>query len=304
MKILITGIHGFIGSQLAADLGNMHEIYGLAKSLTPVAGAKRIFSWDKLHSNDIPDVDVIIHLAGIAHDTTHHTPYHEFFRINTGLTTEIYDYFKKSEATTFMFFSSVATTHSVNGTLTETTEPKPSGAYGESKLEAEKYIAASPVPDCKRVYILRPCLTYGKGDKGNLALLRSAIKRFGLWPLGAFDNRRSFLSIDNLKFIIRKLLDKPVQSGIYNLCDDEPLSTNDIVRIISENIGRKTRIVNVNPHVISIIAYIGGILHLPLNPERLKKLTENFIVSNAKIKQALGIERLPVKAAEGFRNNH
>ena len=47
-------------------------------------------------------------------------------------------------------------------------------------------------------------------------------------------------------------------------------------------------------------AKLGGLLHLPLNPERLQKLTENYVSSNAKIKRALGIEKLPVRAKDGL----
>ena len=42
-------------------------------------------------------------------------------------------------------------------------------------------------------------------------------------------------------------------------------------------------------------------LHLPLNPERLRKLTEDYVSSNAKIKKALGVERMPVDARKGLQ---
>ena len=48
---------------------------------------------------------------------------------------------------------------------------------------------------------------------------------------------------------------------------------------------------------------MGGWLHLPLNPERLRKLTENYISSNEKIKKALGVERMPVDARKGLERS-
>lgn len=48
-------------------------------------------------------------------------------------------------------------------------------------------------------------------------------------------------------------------------------------------------------------AKVCGALHLPLNPERLRKLTENYVSSNAKIKKALGIDKMPVEAREGLK---
>lgn len=53
--------------------------------------------------------------------------------------------------------------------------------------------------------------------------------------------------------------------------------------------------------MIRLLAKTGDIFHLPLNSERLKKLTESYVVSNQKIKKALGIEKMPVSAEEGMK---
>ena len=53
--------------------------------------------------------------------------------------------------------------------------------------------------------------------------------------------------------------------------------------------------------LMNVAARLGDFLHLPLNSERLKKLTESYVVSNAKIKQALSISHMPVTANEGFK---
>ena len=54
--------------------------------------------------------------------------------------------------------------------------------------------------------------------------------------------------------------------------------------------------------IIELIAKVGNILPLPLNEERLEKLTEDYLVSNEKLKKALGIERMPISAKEGMVN--
>ena len=70
-------------------------------------------------------------------------------------------------------------------------------AYSQSKYQAEEYILAQKVPKGKRVYILRPVMVHGAGNKGNLNVLFGAVKRLGIWPLAAFENQRSFVSVEN-----------------------------------------------------------------------------------------------------------
>jgi nucleoside-diphosphate-sugar epimerase len=306
MNILITGIHGFVGSNLVEALKPHHTIYGLDIVTPDKGGIERTYTWDELAQ--VPSVDAIIHLAGKAHDTKNQSEAQVYFDVNTGLTQRIFDYFLQSEAKKFVFFSSVkAAADSVVGdVLTEEIVPNPVGPYGESKIAAEKYIQEhfdmKNVGESKRVYILRPCMIHGPGNKGNLNLLYSVVRRGIPWPLGAFENRRSFTSIDNLSFVIEGLLTKKVQSGIYHIGDDEALSTNELIVLMCEVLGHKPHIWKLNRSMMEGIARCGTSLHLPLNSERLKKLTENYVVSNAKIKAALQIDSMPVRAEAGIRH--
>ena len=301
MKILITGIHGFIGSNLVVKLSKVHTLFGL-DIVTPIkTGVSFTFSWEDLERGLVPDVDAIIHLAGKAHDTKNKAAADVYFKVNTGLTQKIYDYFLRSSAQKFIFFSTAkAAADRVDGVLTEDVVLSPVGPYGESKIKAEEYILAHPAHG-KSVYILRPCMIHGPGNKGNLNLLYSVVRKGIPWPLGAFENRRTFTSIDNLSFVISELLTKDVPSGIYNMGDDEALSTNELIEVICESLGKKARIWKLPKGLMNGVAKIGGWLHLPLDPERLRKLTENYISSNAKIKKALGVERMPVAAREGLK---
>lgn len=302
MKILITGIHGFVGSNLVAALKENHTIYGV-DIVSPVKkGVSYTFSWDDLDSGQVPAVDAIIHLAGKAHDTKNQAAADVYFKVNTGLTQKIYDYFLRSSARKFIFFSTAkAAADKVAGVLTEDVVPAPVGPYGESKIKAEEYILAHPAPE-KSVFILRPCMIHGPGNKGNLNLLYNVVRKGIPWPLGAFENRRTFTSIDNLSFVISGLLTKDVPSGIYNMGDDEALSTNELIEVICESLGKKARIWKLPKGLMNGMAKVGGWLHLPLDPERLRKLTENYISSNAKIKAALGIEKMPVRAIDGLKD--
>lgn len=320
MNILITGVHGFVGSNLVEALKKEHTIYGL-DIISPVKdGIRYTFSWDWLDKDGgIPDVDAIIHLAGKAHDVKSGGKGQKdvYMKINYGLTVKIFDYFmSQPRCRKFIFFSTAkSAADRVDGILTEDVVPAPVGPYGESKIAAEKYII-SKFQDChsdskpstlnsqlpaKQVYIFRPCMIHGPGNKGNLNLLYNAVRKGLPWPLGAFENKRTFTSVENVCFAVNGVLTGDVPSGIYNMGDDEPLSTNELIEEICKSLGKKAHIWKLPKGLMNGVAKIGGWLHLPLNPERLRKLTENYISSNAKIKAALGVERMPVDARTGLR---
>lgn len=302
MKILITGIHGFVGSNLVEYLKSENEIYGLDIVSPEKAGVVKTFTWDDLDAGVVPAMDAIIHLAGKAHDTKNKSAAEVYFKVNTGLTQKIFDYFLASGASKFVFFSTAkAAADRVEGVLTEDVIPTPVGPYGESKIKAEEYVLGEELPVGKQVYIFRPCMIHGPGNKGNLNLLYSVVRKGIPWPLGAFENRRTFTSIENICFAVNGVLTKDVPSGIYNMGDDEALSTNELIEEICRSLGKKARIWRLPKGLMTGIAKVGGFLHLPLNPMRLQKLTENYVSSNAKIKAALGIEKMPVDARQGLQ---
>ncbi len=292
MKILITGINGFVGTNFTNKWCKKHSV-------------ERTYSWDEL--GKLPQVDAIVHLAGKAHDTKKQSDAQEYFEVNTGLTQKIFDYFLQSDAQTFIFFSSVkAAIDSIPGDmLTEEVIPSPIGPYGKSKILAEEYLLSKIAEEDskqKKIYILRPCMIHGPGNKGNLNLLYNLVRKGIPWPLGAFENKRSFCSIDNISYVVEQLIIKDnIESGIYLVGDDVPLSTNELIKLISESVGKKAHIWKLSKGLMNFLASFGGALHLPLNKERLKKLTENYVVSNEKIKNALGIDKMPVSAHEGIR---
>ena len=302
MKILITGIHGFVGSNLVDYLKSDNEIYGLDIVAPEKDGVTKTFSWEDLESGVVPDMDAIIHLAGKAHDTKNKSAAEVYFKVNTGLTQKIFDYFFASSASKFVFFSTAkAAADRVDGILTEDVIPTPVGPYGESKIKAEEYVLGKMIPSGKQVYVFRPCMIHGPGNKGNLNLLYSVVRKGIPWPLGAFENRRTFTSIENICYAVNGVLTSNVESGIYNMGDDEALSTNELIEEICKSLGKKARIWKLPKGLMTGIAKVGGWLHLPLNPERLQKLTENYVSSNEKIKNALGIERMPVDARDGLQ---
>jgi nucleoside-diphosphate-sugar epimerase len=143
-------------------------------------------------------------------------------------------------------------------------------------------------------------MIHGPNNKGNLNLLYNFISKGIPYPFGRYVNKRSFVSVDNLCFVIKELIDNSkIESGIYNIADDISLSTIDLVQLISEVLCKPTRILKVPKLLIRFVAKVGDFLTLPINSERVLKLTENYEVSNLKIKTAIQKE-LPLSSKEGI----
>lgn len=292
MLVIITGASGFVGKNLNKFLINN----GYNTSLLSLRNSKWKLELEK-------DAHAIIHLAGKAHDTNNSSNPEDYFKINKDLTVELFDEFLKSNIRDFFYFSSVkAIADSVEGVLFEDNIPNPKSPYGKSKLEAENYLLSQKLPYGKRLFIIRPCMIHGPGNKGNLNLLYNIVKKGIPWPLGSFENERSFLSIDNLNFLLFELLKNvEIKSDVFNFSDDKTLSTNKLVSLIGEVLGESPKILFINKRLIENISKIGDKIKLPLNSERLNKLTENYVVSNQKVKLKLGISELPIKVEDGLR---
>jgi nucleoside-diphosphate-sugar epimerase len=283
-SIFITGSSGFVGLNLIEYLAHCFAFLKYQKG-----GPIEI------------NQDIVIHLAGKAHDLKKKSNLPEYYQVNTELTKVIFDAFLISEAKVFITLSSVkAIADEVVVQLTEDYLPNPITHYGKSKLLAEQYILSKEIPEGKRVYILRPCMIHGPGNKGNLNSLYNLVSKGFPWPLGGFDNKRSFCSIENVCFIIKELIERvDIPSGVYNIADDVPLSTDEVIRLIAESYGQRIRIFKFRKSIILLLARLGDLLKLPLNSERLRKLTESYTVSNDKIINAIG-KSLPVSSTVGL----
>lgn len=289
-QIAITGITGFVGNYLNQHLKVLgYQTKDLDLRKTP---------------NPSPNLlqDTVVHLAGKAHDLKKFSDEQSYFEVNTGLTKKVFDAFLDSQASVFVYVSSIKVVADLtNGQqVSESMQPQPDTPYGKSKLAAETYLLSQAIPNTKKIFILRPCMIYGPGNKGNLNSLYKLASKGIPWPLGVFNNQRSFCSIENLMFIIKEIIERQdIPPGIYNVADDEPISTNELIGLIAQSQNRSPKIWNVSKKFIEGIAWIGDRFHLPLNTERLQKLTSSYVVSNAKIKAVIG-KPLPVSSREGL----
>lgn len=286
--IAITGSSGFVGTNLKAYLKDSFKTHSMSV---------------RFEDNQVINIqgDSLIHLAGKAHDLKRVSRPLDYYEANFELTKQLFDAFLNSNCQVFIFMSTVkAVADKVDGVLNEEAIPTPKTHYGIAKQQAEQYILSKQLPEGKRVYILRPCMIHGLGNKGNLNLLYKIVEKGFPWPLGSFGNRRSFLNIENLCFVIKELLENiTIPSGVYQVADDDSLSTNELIELIGIGLGKKNKIWRINISFIKLIAKIGDTIPFPLCSERLEKLTENYVVSNTKIIEAIG-KSLPVSSKEGF----
>ena len=299
MRIIITGATGFVGTNLIPYLTN--------KGFETIGVTRFPKTAEELQYNNLTipvwnTALAMVHLAGKAHDLKGISNENEYFEVNTELTKTLFDKFLQSTCEVFIYMSSVkATADTVEGLLTEDVIPNPVTVYGLSKLAAEEYILSKKIPKNKHVYILRPCMIHGPNNKGNLNLLYSFVSKGIPYPFGKYINRRSFVSVENLCFIIKELIDNTkIESGIYNIADDTSLSTVDLVQVISEVLCKPARILKLPKLLVRFIAKVGDFLPIPIDSEKLQKLTGNYEVSNLKIKKAIQ-KNLPLTSKEGIK---
>lgn len=286
--IVVLGHSGFIGQALLKNLP-----IGKGVSL-------RDESWEE----QIIDATVLINLVGKAHDHKGEATGAEYDYVNVDLTKKVFRGFLDSSATLMIHISSLAALEEFESSdpLKESDNCNPISWYGKSKRAAEEWLLSQELPSEKKLVIIRPPMIHGPGDKGNLGLLFKLISKGIPYPLSSFDNKRSFISIDNFSFFLQQIIenDEKLASGVYHIADDESVSTKEIIEIIKKVTRKKSPDIALPKFFVKAMAKIGDVLPILLNTKRLKKMTSDLVVSNAKIKQALGIDKLPLTAKEGL----
>lgn len=300
-RILITGVTGFVGSNLVRYF-NGFDNFRLFGHSRDKEKATRQFQKNKIEIvNDYSQsllnewgIDYVIHLAGIAHDLSNRYQPQDYYRVNYENTKKIYDEFLQSNASKFIFLSSIKTAvDTSHEPVTEEVKPNPVTDYGKSKWRAEQYIQSKEPPQGKKIYLFRPCMIHGPANKGNLNLLYRFVKSGIPYPLGSFENQRSFLSIDNFNFIVQQFLENEISSGIYHLADKDYLSTKELYTLIATALNRRPRIWNIPKTLVTMGADVIG------KGRMIDKLTEDMRVSNEKLLKNLKKE-LPISLRDGL----
>lgn len=263
LRVLITGASGFIGSSLCLALVKTGYHVRAASRIRTASLNLPAIQWVELRdlAEDLDwapfltDIDVVIHLAAIAH--RHNIDGHSINRINCQASTKLVRACRSFPIRRFMFMSSIGAQagSAADEIVTEQDVPKPVTLYDQSKLAAEEDVRSSGVP----FTIFRPVTVYGPGARANIStLLRVSALPIPL-PFGAFRNRRSLLSIDNLVDAVVFCLNCPATTGrTFILSDPEPIALSEAIAVLRRARGRARNLVPIPPKLIEIVLRLAG----------------------------------------------
>lgn len=233
MRVLITGASGFIGRALVRCLEGRHEL----------RLSQRDTHYDPALSEDC---DAVVHLANIAHSSASED---ELIRVNADGTRRVAEAAVRNHVRRFVYLSSIKASgeETVGDPVDGSEVPRPTTAYGRSKLAAERELVAIEQRSGLEVIRLRPPLVYGPGVRANFLALFRAIDRGWPLPLAGIENRRSLVYVTNLVEAIHAVLAAPasVAGRAYAVCDGPAISTPHLCLAIAGALGRRARLFRV-----------------------------------------------------------
>jgi nucleoside-diphosphate-sugar epimerase len=284
-RVLVTGASGFVGRLLVAAL--LRAGYAV-RAATRRQGSfpnsvedviipdlKNPIDWNPI----LQGVDIIIHLAGPAHNKIPESAYSEFDQVNWLATQRLADAAKDVGVERIVYISSVRAQVDASAVqaVREQDEPRPTNQYGRSKLAAEQAIQAAGVP----FTIFRPVVVYGPHPKGNMrTLVRLARSPLPL-PVASFTNRRSLLAVDNLISAIIFALNNPVTIGeTYLVADYKPMTISEIVTMLRKIQGRSSSIISVPQVIVRLLLMLCGRTNL------WSRFSGDLVVDTSKLESA------------------
>ncbi|MGE4455942.1 MAG: NAD-dependent epimerase/dehydratase family protein [Arcobacteraceae bacterium] len=275
-KLLITGAKGYLGSNFINQYKNKYkfEEFSLLNQ--------------KLKDINFDSVDIVLHCAALVHQKIEHS-YEKYHDINVDYPVKLAKLAKEHGVKQFVFISTIAVYGEDIQKLDENTICNPITSYGKSKLEAEKELLKLS-DDSFVVSIIRPPMIYGQNAPGNIDSLIKLVKKLPIIPLGGIENKRSFISIQNLCYMIDEIITQQ-KVGVFLASDDEPLSTTRLIELIAKNLGKKVYLVK--------IPFFETLLKL-LKPSFYKRLYGSLEVDNTITKEKLNLKN-PYSVEEGIK---
>jgi nucleoside-diphosphate-sugar epimerase len=251
-SVAVTGSSGFIGTRLMSLL-HPHAIPLVRDAARCSGNARLMVAADPAAlANALRGVDAVVALGGLAHQGRDVSD-SEMLTANAELPEALAQAAADANVGTFVYVSStkVFGLQRAGDVFTDATPRRPTCAYGRSKAEGEDRLMAIAARTGLRVVVLRPPLVYGRGVKGNLALLSRLSKWRIPLPVGAIrSNRRSLVALDSLCQAIVMATEKTIPTGCYIVCDDETLSTRQIVDALCANLRWRPWLLPVPPRAL------------------------------------------------------
>ena len=306
MHFLVTGATGFVGRAVCVEAAARgHRVRGAVRVQAP--GAARLDSVavgsigpDTDWQDALQDIDVVIHLAARVHVMQDHSadPLAAFRYTNVQATLKLARQAAAAGVKRFIFISSVKVIgeKSLPGQpLTADDTPAPCDPYGVSKMEAEQALRDIASKTGMALVIIRPPLVYGPGVKANFASMMRWLSRGIPLPLGAIDNQRSLVALDNLVDLIMLCCHHPAAANqLFMVSDGEDLSTTGLLQRMGRALGHPARLIAVPPRWLLAGAALVG------KAGAISRLCGSLQVDITKTRQLLGWQP-PLTVDEGLQ---
>lgn len=296
--LLITGIHGFVGSHLTPLFKSGYTIYGLDIVNKPNNDILETIHWDNLER--ITPCDIVLHLAGKAHSVPKTAAEEQvFYDVNLVLTKKLCAGLEKSGIPkSFIYISTVAVYGLDAGeNITEETPLLGTSPYALSKIQAEQFLIDWCANHSVVLTILRPSLIAGPNPPGNLGAMIHGIKSGRYMSIGGGKARKSVLMVQDIARLLPLVVDK---GGVYNICDSNHPSFSELEGLICRQL-KKQSVISIPLFLARVIALVGDFLgnKAPINTEKLSKITQSLTFSNEKAKRELGW--VPLDVIDNFK---
>ncbi len=275
-KILLTGSNGYLGSSFINQYKNKYifEKFSLLSQ--------------KLDNINFDNIDIVLHCAALVHQKVEHS-YENYHEINVDYPIKLAKLAKENGVKQYVFISTIAVYGEDKEKLDENTICNPITPYGKSKLEAEKELLKLN-DDSFIVSIIRSPMIYGKNAPGNIDSLIKLVKKLLIIPLGKIENKRTFISIQSLCYIINEVIIQQ-KSGIFLASDDEAISTSKLIELIAKSLDKKIYLIK--------IPFFESLLKL-LKPSFHKRLYGSLEIDNSITKEKLNLKN-PYSVEDGIR---
>lgn len=252
--ILITGASGFIGSNLIAEFNSdAIKLYMLCRPSSELRVNTNInytrIICDGIENLDVStcpsNIDVVVHLAGLAHIHSHESKYGEHLELSSNISKKIAELVEYASVKHLIFLSSAKVYGETTDKeiKTELSGTNPLSLYAQAKFNAEN-IFHTLAGENLRVSIIRPPLVYGAGAKANVNALLNLSSVLPLNPFRFFNNKRSMIGVHNLVDFIKVLIFEnpriPYQFEVFNVSDKTDYSTNDFYQLLLDAQAKKS----------------------------------------------------------------
>jgi nucleoside-diphosphate-sugar epimerase len=284
--VLVTGADGFIGSKVVSALSSKCIVRAGVRSSISARKLESRFEIGEISSttkwyDKLTDVNTVVHIAAVAHNNSDDPSY--IYEVNVNGTINLAQQALKTGVKRFVFISSIGVLGSTSLTpFNEKSSTKPHSFYAESKLQAEKALLKIAKESELEVVIIRPVLVYGAGAPGNFGKLVGLVRKTPFLPFSLCENKRSFISIDNLVDFISVCINHPkAKNETFCISDRTYVSIREFTDGIAKGLNKKLIQLPIPVFILKLLGKMTG------KSEMVEQLVGDLQVDSSKARELL-----------------